>query len=219
MIKSLKVDSNLEKYISENTYGLCPIQKEIINYNDRLGKIKKMQISVSQGYFFQFLIKTFNVKKILEVGTFTGYSSVTMALALPKNGSIICLDKNEATSEIAKKFYKKALLNKKIKIVLGSALNSFKKLINKKKKFDMIFIDADKENYKNYYNLSLKVLNKNGLILIDNVLWKGHVADLYKNDRLINIIREFNSFVKNDDRVEKTILPIGDGLTICRKIK
>ncbi len=82
----------------------------------------------------------------------------------------------------------------------------------------MIFIDADKENYKNYYNLSLELVKNNGFILIDNVLWKGDVTDPNKNDRLTNIIREFNSFIKKDDRVEKTILPLGDGVTVCRKI-
>ena len=87
-----------------------------------------------------------------------------------------------------------------------------------KKMFDMIFIDADKENYKNYYNLSLALVKKNGFILIDNVLWHGDVVDPNKNDRLTSIIREFNSFIKKDDRIEKTILPLGDGVTICRKI-
>jgi len=91
-------------------------------------------------------------------------------------------------------------------------------LLSKKNKFDLIFIDADKENYKEYYNLSYQLLDKNGLIIIDNVLWKGEVAKLDKKDRLTNVIRDFNNFLKNDDRIEKTILPIGDGITICRKI-
>ena len=99
-----------------------------------------------------------------------------------------------------------------------SGLKKLKKFKEDKKIFDMVFIDADKENYKNYYNLSLELVKKKGFILIDNVLWHGDVVDANKNDRLTNIIREFNSFIKNDDRVEKTILPIGDGVTICRKI-
>ena len=218
MIKSLEINERLEKYISDHSYDLHPIQKEILNHNKSLGDIKKMQISVTQAYFFQFFIKTNNIKNILEIGTFTGYSALTMGLALPKDGNIICLDINKETSEIAKNFFKKANLDKKMKIILGPALNTLKKLKEDKRMFDMIFIDGDKENYKNYYDLSLGLVKKNGFILVDNVLWHGDVADPNKNDRLTNIIREFNSFIKKDDRVEKTILPLGDGVTICRKI-
>ena len=218
MIKSLEINERLEKYISDHSYDLHPIQKEILNHNKSLGDVKKMQISVTQAYFFQFFIKTNNIKNILEIGTFTGYSALTMGLALPKDGNIICLDINKETSEIAKNFFKKANLDKKIKIILGPAINTLKKLKEDKRMFDMIFIDGDKENYKNYYDLSLGLVKKNGFILVDNVLWHGDVADPNKNDRLTNIIREFNSFIKKDDRVEKTILPLGDGVTICRKI-
>ena len=141
-----------------------------------------------------------------------------MGLATPKDGNITCLDINKETSKVAKKFFKKADLDKKVKIILGPALNTLKKFKDDQKIFDMIFIDADKENYKNYYDLSLELVKKNGFILIDNVLWHGDVVDTNKNDRLTNIIREFNSFIKKDDRIEKTILPLGDGVTICRKI-
>ena len=218
MIKSLEINERLEKYISDHSYDLHPIQKEILNHNKSLGDVKKMQISVTQAYFFQFFIKTNKIKNILEIGTFTGYSALSMGLALPKDGNIICLDINKETSEIAKNFFKKANLDKKIKIILGPAINTLKKLKDDKKMFDMIFIDGDKENYKNYYDLSLELVKKNGFILVDNVLWHGDVADPNKNDRLTNIIREFNSFIKKDDRVEKTILPLGDGVTVCRKI-
>ena len=218
MIKSLKINKSLEQYISKNSYDLHPVQKEIIKYNEKLGRIKKMQISVTQGYFFQFFIKTSNIKKILEVGTFTGYSSITMGLALPNTGSVTCLDINKITTETALKFIKKANLQKKINIILGPALNSLKKFIKSNEKYDLIFIDADKENYKNYFDLSIKLLKKNGYIIIDNVLWHGDVANRNKNDKFTNIIREFNSFVKDDIRVEKIILPIGDGITICKKV-
>ena len=218
MIKSLKINKSLEQYISKNSYDLHPVQKEIIKHNEKLGGIKKMQISVTQGYFFQFFIKTSNIKKILEVGTFTGYSSITMGLVLPNNGSVTCLDKNKLTTETALNFIKKANLQKKISVILGPALNSLKKFIKSNEKYDLIFIDADKENYKNYFDLSIKLLNKNGYIIIDNVLWHGDVANRNKNDKFTNIIREFNSFVKDDIRVEKIILPIGDGITICKKV-
>mgnify|MGYP001231685461 CR=1 FL=1 len=218
MIKSLKIDEKLEKYISKHSYDLHPVQKEILNYNDSLGDVKKMQISVTQGYFFQFFIKTNSIKNILEIGTFTGYSALSMGLAIPKDGNVTCLDINKETSETARNFFKKANLDKKVQIILGSAINTLKKLKDDKKFFDMIFIDADKENYKNYYDLSLELVKNNGFILIDNVLWHGDVVDPIKNDRLTNVIREFNSFIKKDNRIEKTILPLGDGVTICRKI-
>ena len=218
MIKSLEINERLEKYISDHSYDLHPVQRDILKYNDTLGHSKKMQISISQAYFFQFFIKTNNLKKILEIGTFTGYSALSMGLVLPKDGKITCLDINKKTSEEASLFFKKANLDKKIKIILAPAIRSLNKFKKDKKKFDMIFIDADKENYKNYYEVSLDLVKKNGFILVDNVLWKGEVADPKKNDKLTNVIREFNSFIKKDDRIEKTILPLGDGVTICRKI-
>tara|TARA_B100001029_G_C14925763_1_gene374652 strand:+ start:179 stop:835 length:657 start_codon:yes stop_codon:yes gene_type:complete len=218
MIKNLEINERLEKYISDHSYDLHPIQKEILKYNEKLGQIKKMQISISQAYFFQLFIKANKIKKILEIGTFTGFSALSMGLVIPKEGNIICLDINKKTSEVAKNFFKKANLEKKIEVIISPAIESLKILIENKKKFDMVFIDANKENYKNYYNLSLELINQNGYIIIDNVLWKGEVADPNINDQLTSNIREFNSFIRKDDRIEKTILPLGDGVTICRKI-
>jgi len=215
--KSIKIDETLENYISNNSYELHSVQKEIINHNKNLGDIKRMQISVTQAYFMQLIIKINNVKQILEIGTFTGYSALSMALAVD-DGLITCLDKNEKTSEVASNFFKKAKVDKKINLIVGEATDSLNNLINENKKFDLIFIDADKENYIKYYDLAFKLISKNGLILIDNVLWKGDVANNKKNDRMTNIIKDFNTYIKNDERIEKTILPIGDGVTICRKL-
>ena len=217
MTKSIKIDESLENYISNNSYKLHPVQKEIIKYNKSLGDIKRMQISVTQAYFMQLLIKINNIKQILEIGTFTGYSALSMALAV-NDVFITCLDKNKKTSEVANNFFNKADVKKRINLIVGNAIDSLNNLINKNKKFDLIFIDADKENYIKYYDLAFKLISKNGLILIDNVLWKGEVIDKNKNDKITNIIREFNTYIKNDDKVEKTILPIGDGVTICRKL-
>tara|TARA_B100000700_G_C14828316_1_gene753285 strand:- start:309 stop:962 length:654 start_codon:yes stop_codon:yes gene_type:complete len=214
--KSIKIDETLENYISNHSYKLHPVQKEIIEYNKSLGDIKRMQISITQAYFMQLLIKINKVKNILEIGTFTGYSALSMALAI-NNVFITCLDKNKKTSQIAINFFNKAKVEKKINLIVGDAIESLKNLLNKNKKFDLIFIDADKENYKNYYDICFKLISTSGLILIDNVLWKGDVINKNKNDKMTNIIRDFNSYIKNDDRIEKTILPIGDGVTICRK--
>jgi len=217
VIKSIKIDQNLENYISNNSTELHPVQKEIIEHNNSLGDIKRMQISVTQGYFMQFIIKNIKIKKILEIGTFTGYSTLTMALAID-DGFITCLDKNEETSAIAINFFKKAKVDNKINLISGNANNILNKLLKENNTFDLIFIDADKENYINYYEQAYNLISKNGLIIIDNVLWKGEVADLNKNDKLTNVIRKFNAHVKKDHRIEKTILPIGDGITICRKL-
>ena len=217
MTKSIKIDEAIEDYISNNSYELHPVQKEIINYNKNLGDIKRMQISITQGYFMQLLIKINKLKQILEIGTFTGYSALSMALS-NEEVLITCLDKNEKTSQVAINFFNKAKVEKKINLIVGEAIESLNNLISENKKFDLVFIDADKENYINYYNLCFKLISNNGLILIDNVLWKGDVKDKNKNDKMTNIIREFNSYIKNDNRIEKTILPIGDGVTICRKV-
>ena len=218
MTKNIKINETLEKYISNNSYDLHPVQKEIIEYNNKLGEIKKLQISVTQAYFIQLLIKINNVQQILEIGTFTGYSALSMALAMKGEGFITCLDKNKETSETANSFFKKAKVNNKINLIIGPAIENLNNLINEKKSFDLIFIDADKENYIKYYDLSFELLSNNGLILIDNVLWKGEVINNNKKDRMTNIIKDFNTYIKNDKRIEKTILPIGDGVTICRKL-
>jgi len=177
-----------------------------------------MQISISQCHFLHLLVKTSKIKKILEIGTFTGLSTLTMSLALPDDGSVVALDKNQKTNEIAVNFFKKAAQENKINTIIKPALESLKDLKDNKKKFDFVFIDADKENNKNYYNQSLDLIDKDGLIVIDNVLWHGEVTDKAKKDKLTVGIREFNSYVDEDKRVENLIIPVGDGLTICRKL-
>ena len=216
MPKTLDLTDNLEKYIIDHSDDLTEIQKEILDYNSSLGEQKKLQISISQAQFLQTLIKISNIKKVLEIGSFTGFSALSMALALPKDGSLISLDKNSEFSKKAKTFYDKANENK-IKQIIKPALESLKILENSKQKFDLIFIDADKENYLNYYEKCIKMIDQNGLIIVDNVLWHGEVADKSKNDKFTKIIRDFNNHIKNDERVKKNIIPIGDGLTICIK--
>ena len=215
---NIKITKTLERYIENLSYALSPVQKEIISYNNKLGNIKKMQIAVSQCHFLHLIIKISNIKKILEIGTFTGLSTLSMSLALPKNGKLIALDKNEKTSKVANKFFKKAKQKNKIKIITNKALASLNDLKNNNEKFDLVFIDADKENYKNYYDLSLDLIHTNGLIIIDNVLWYGEVVDINNKNKLASIIKKFNIYVNNDKRTENLILPLGDGLTICRKL-
>ena len=218
MGKNLEITPLLEKYIENFSQPLHPIQKEIISYNESLGDIKKMQIAVSQCHFLELIIKVTNSKKILEVGTFTGLSALSMALALPDDGKLIALDKNTKTNKIATDFFKKANQEKKIQTIIKPALESIEELKKKNNYFDIIFIDADKDNYKKYYDSTLELIKKNGLIIIDNVLWHGEVADKNNNEKYTNIIREFNEHVKKDKKTNQVIIPLGDGLTVCRKL-
>tara|TARA_B100000674_G_scaffold337891_1_gene282442 strand:+ start:29 stop:685 length:657 start_codon:yes stop_codon:yes gene_type:complete len=218
MGSNLTINKEIEEYINNNSTKLHPVQKEIISNNDELGDIKRMQISVSQCHFLHLLIKSSKIKKILEIGTFTGLSTLSMSLALPDDGSVLALDKNHETSKTALNFFKKASQDKKIKLIIGLASDTLKNLINTKQKFDLVFIDADKENYLNYFNYSVDLVNTDGLIIIDNVLWHGEVVDINKQDKLTVSIREFNTYVNKDKRVENLIIPVGDGLSVCRKL-
>ena len=218
MGSNLTVNKKIEEYINNNSIKLHPVQKEIIIHNQKLGDIKRMQISLSQCHFLHLLIKSSKIKKILEIGTFTGLSTLSMSLALPEDGSVIALDKNQETSKTAVNFFKKASQESKIKLIITPALESLKNLNDNKQKFDLVFIDADKENYINYFNHSVDLIDKDGLILIDNVLWHGEVVDNNKQDKLTVSIREFNSYVNKDKRVENLIIPLGDGLSVCRKL-
>ena len=211
---NLEITEKLKNYINDFGLKLDPVQKEIIEYNNSLGDIKRMQIDPSQCYFLHLIIKISNIKNVLEIGTFTGLSALSISLALPDDGKLIALDKNEETNKVAKNFFKKANQDHKIKTIIKPALESLEELKNNK--FDMVFIDADKMSYKEYYEKSLKLINKNGLIIIDNVLWHGEVADKENLDKYTVNIREFNTFVANDKRVEQIIIPLGDGMTVCR---
>ena len=218
MGSNLVISKEIENYINNHSIKFTTVQKEIISYNNSLGDIKRMQISISQCHFLHLLIKLSKIKKILEIGTFTGLSTLSMSLALPEDGSVLALDKNHETSKTAVNFFKKASQENKIKLIIAPALESLKNLNDKNQKFDLVFIDADKENYKNYFNHSVDLIDKDGLIVIDNVLWHGEVVDVNKQDKLTVSIREFNSYVNKDKRVENLIIPVGDGLSVCRKL-
>jgi len=218
MLKNIEVTQDLLDYIYDHSQPLHPVQKDILNHNKTLGDIQRMQISEVQGHFLQLIIKINNVKNCLEIGTFTGFSSLTMALALPNGGKLTTLDHDKKIVHVAKDFFKKGNLDNKIEIVISPALETLKRFSQEGKKFDLIFIDADKGNYKNYYELSLNLINEKALIIFDNVLWHGEVFKKNVTDEQTITMIEFNKYIKDDNRVEKIILPLGDGLTICRKI-
>ena len=211
---NLDITEKLQNYINDFGLKLNPVQQEIINYNKTLGEIKRMQVDPTQCHFLHLIIKISNIKNVLEIGTFTGLSALSISLALPDDGKLIALDKNEETNKIALNFFKKANQDYKIQTIINPALETLEELRNKK--FDMVFIDADKMSYKEYYEKSLGLINRGGLIIIDNVLWHGEVADETNDDKFTIKIREFNKFVSEDKRVEQIIIPLGDGMTVCR---
>tara|TARA_B100001029_G_scaffold42435_1_gene33129 strand:+ start:308 stop:958 length:651 start_codon:yes stop_codon:yes gene_type:complete len=216
MDKNIPIDQNMIDYIFSHSESLHEVQKKILKFNDNLGKAKRLQISILQANFLQFLIKANKFKSCLEVGTFTGYSSLSMALSLPKNGKVYAIDKDINTNKIALNFFKEAKVNNKIFIETNNGINALKKLTKRKKKFDLILIDADKESYIKYFNYAVQLISKRGIILIDNTLWKGEVLNQNANDKLTLKIKKFNEYIKKK-RINKYILPLGDGFTICWK--
>jgi predicted O-methyltransferase YrrM len=218
MFKNIEVTQDLLDYIYNHSSSLHPIQKEILQYNKTLGDIQRMQISETQALFLQFIIKFTNITSCLEIGTFTGFSALSMALALPIDGKLVALDKDNDISKVAQSFFKKAKMENKISIIVENAEKTLKSLIQVNSAFDLVFIDADKANYTNYFDFALNLVKRNGLIIFDNVLWHGDVAKKNITDNQTELIRKFNTYIKNDKRTEKIILPIGDGLTICRKL-
>ena len=212
----LNITKLLQDYILKYGLKLHQVQKEIINYNLSLGDIKRMQISISQCQFLHLIIKVSKIKRVLEIGTFTGLSTLSMALALPEDGEITAVDKDKNTSKKANEFFKKAKQDSKISMIVKSALEALMEI--RDKKYELIFIDADKMNYKKYYEIALKLLDKEGLIIIDNVLWHGDVVESNIKDKITDSIRDLNNFISKDERVEKVIVPFGDGMTICRKL-
>tara|TARA_B100001540_G_C15601131_1_gene548639 strand:- start:24 stop:674 length:651 start_codon:yes stop_codon:yes gene_type:complete len=216
MDKNINIDQKLIDYIFSHTNNLHPIQNELIKFNDKLGNIKRLQISILQANFLQFLIKIKKINSCLEIGTFTGYSTLSMAISLPKNGKIHTIDNDVSKKQIVQTFFKKAKLSNKLKIEISNANVALDSLIKNKNKYDLILIDADKKNYISYFNKTLKLLNKNGLILVDNILWKGKVSNNNAKDKLTISIKDFNKHVKKN-KINKYILPVGDGFCICWK--
>jgi caffeoyl-CoA O-methyltransferase len=179
----------------------------------------EMQIAPEQGQFMALLVKLIRARRALEIGTFTGYSSISIASALPDDGELICCDDSEEWTAMAKKYWKLAGLEDRISLKLGDACETLQDLIvaGQVGAFDFIFIDADKQNYAQYYELSLQLLRESGLIAVDNTLWSGDVADPANLEPGTRAIRSFNEMLRQDQRVEISLVPIGDGLTLVRK--
>ncbi len=180
----------------------------------------RMQIAPEEGQFMAFIVQLLGAKKTLDIGVYTGYSSLIVALALPDNGQVIACDINTEWTKIAQKYWKLASQEHKINLRLAPALNTLTDLLKngEENTFDFAFIDADKKSYQDYYELSLALLRQGGVIAIDNVLWGGRLADLSQSDEDTVALRNFNHSLLNDSRVSMTMIPIADGLTLARKL-
>jgi caffeoyl-CoA O-methyltransferase len=178
-----------------------------------------MQISPEQGQLMRLQIELTGARRALEVGVFTGYSSLCVALALPRDGELVACDVSPTYTEIARKYWKRAGVEQRVSLRLGPAVATLDELLEsgQKETFDFAFIDADKENYSKYYEQALRLLKPGGLLTIDNVLWSGNVADPSDRTPSTEAIRRLNATVKDDQRVSISLLPIGDGLFLARK--
>lgn len=216
--RTLSLDDRLYDYMLETSLRepdiLTRLREETSQH-----KLANMQIAPEQGQFMAMLARLIGAERYLEVGTFTGYSSTTIALALPDTAEIICCDISEEFTDVAKRYWNEAGVADRITLYLGSASDTLKQLISdgRSGSFDLMFIDADKDNYDSYYELGLELVRPGGLILIDNVLWSGDVADPSVDDNPTRCIRAINAKIALDNRVELSLVPIGDGLTLARK--
>ncbi len=183
-------------------------------------EFSEMQIAPEQGQFMALLVKLIGARRALEIGTFTGYSSICIASALSDDGELFCCDDSEEWTTMAKKYWQLSGLQARIQLRLGDAIKTLHGLIDAGQAgaFDFIFIDADKQNYADYFELSLQLLRDGGLIAVDNTLWSGDVADPTNMEPGTRAIRKFNDMIKRDERVEISLVPIGDGLTLARKL-
>ena len=215
--RSLDLDDRLYDYLVKVGVRESDLLKELRAETSKLSSAG-MQIGPDQGAFMHLLAGLIGAKRALEIGTFTGYSSLCVASALPADGKLICCDVSEEYTSIARNYWRRAGLESKIELRLGPAVATLDQLIEAKvPAFDFIFIDADKTNSSNYYERALKLVRTGGLIAIDNVLWGGDVADPKVDDEDTKAIRALNDKVRADERVTLSMIPVGDGLTLARK--
>jgi len=215
---TLPLGPRLYQYLLSVSLRDSSIQRELRNETDKL-EFGVMQISPEQGQFMALLVRLIEAKYVIEVGTFTGYSTLVLAEALPDDGKIITCDIDREWTDSARLYWERAHMADRIDLRLAPAIKTLQSLIDEDEAgcFDLAFIDADKANMLNYYELCLKLVRQGGLIMIDNVLWGGSVADDSYQSEDTNAIRQFNSFVHHDKRVDISLVSIGDGLTLARK--
>jgi caffeoyl-CoA O-methyltransferase len=217
--QSIGLSDNLYQYLVANSVREPKILQQLREETAQ-HPLVNMQISPEQGQFMGLLVSLIGAKKCLEVGVFTGYSSLAVALNLPEDGRIVACDVSEEFTTIARKYWQAAGVNNKIDLKIAPALETLDRLLadGEAGTFDFAFIDADKNNYAAYYDRALQLVRQNGLILVDNVLWYGRVADpAMTDDKQTQAIDRLNQRIYHDERVQISLIPIGDGLTIARK--
>ena len=217
MSEQVEINENLKKYLQEFGYRKDTLVDELASETRKLGNVARMQIAKEQGQFLEIIVKISNAKSCLEIGRFTGLSTLYMARGHPKDGKIVTVDTSDEFLSIAKKYWDRDGKASKIKSIIGDGTEVMQSFIDRQYQFDIIFIDADKNNYPNYYELALRLVPSNGIIIIDNMLWHGDVADSSKSDSQTQTIRDLNLKIRDDKRVEFSLTPLSDGLSFIRK--
>lgn len=217
--KSLGLSDEVYEYLLSVSLKETDVQAKLREYTSGLPNAE-MQIAPEQGQLMTLLVQALNVKNIIEIGVFTGYSTLCMAMALPDGGKIIACDNNEDYINIAMEYWNQAGVSNRISPAIAPAIETMDKLIqnNENGKYDMVFIDALKSEYIDYYERALQLIRTGGVILVDNVLWYGKPAFSNEHEDVTEAIRKFNNHIYNDTRVKFSMLPVGDGLTIAFKI-
>jgi predicted O-methyltransferase YrrM len=217
-MRALNLDERLYRYLLDHSLREHPVQRELREATRDM-KHAGMQIGPEQGQFMALLVKLLGARRTIEVGVFTGYSALSVALALPADGRVVACDVNEEWTAMARKYWAKANVADRIDLHIAPALQTLDKLVaaGEAGRFDFAFIDADKPNYLAYFERCLVLVRKGGLIAVDNTLWSGDVADPSKNEPNTAAIRAFNDALHADPRVEISLLPVGDGLTLAMK--
>jgi predicted O-methyltransferase YrrM len=210
------LDETVREYLLANQPSEHPLLAELREVTATMTR-SRMQISPEQGHFLSFLVRLIGARRILEVGTYTGYSSLCMALALPPDGRVVACDKSAEWTDVAKGFWNKAGLADRIDLRLGSAVDTLEDLIKERQEFDFVFIDANKEDYDAYYESSLRLVRPNGLIAIDNMLREGRVADPSVTQLSVSAVRDLNAKIAKDERGDRVLLTVGDGMMLVRR--
>ncbi|HUN56578.1 MAG TPA: class I SAM-dependent methyltransferase [Candidatus Binataceae bacterium] len=214
--KFIALNPDLYEYVVAHGKNSDSLLRELAEETSKFGRISAMQITAEQGNFMQLLTAAIGARSAVEVGTFTGYSSICVARALPSDGRLLCCDVSDEWTAVARRYWERAGVAGKITLKLAPALDTLRTLPDDHS-FDFAFIDADKSSYRLYYEEILRRTRAGGLILFDNVLWNGAVIDPADQSEDTRAIRELNDFLVTDPRVDTVLLPIADGLTVCRK--
>lgn len=216
--RTFTLPDKLYRYLIDHSLREPDVLRRLREETSRL-PMANMQIAPEQGQFLQLLVRMLRVKRALEVGVFTGYSSLAVALAMPHDGRLVACDLSEEWTSVARRYWKEAGVERKIDLRLAPALQTLDSMLTAGEAgtYDYAFIDADKTNYLNYYERVLRLLRPGGLLAVDNTLWNGAVADRRKRDKDTEAIRAFNRHLHSDSRIFLSLVPIGDGLTLALK--